>query len=319
MLLLVLVVAGTSFAASPTYQVIPTDPALIVASGVADASGPAGIAFVEYWVWNGGNGYYYYTYRIYNEDFSPYIKHLTISNPTGTEYFITGKSSGWDPTTNTPGLTPWNGSVHTTLPTLVDWVSSDPYSNIYPGYSSWGSVEGELFQFASTLPPASAGFTVRQGNLMTYAIGLIPSPGSMTAMGPRSAGYWKHQCGTKGKKKEAEQTIVNAFNYIAGGLSTVFVDFSALNSLAEGYEILKPQDSSDMQAKAERQLLALWLNVLTGKLQGDAEITFDGPDGTEITETPFNIIATVEAILTGTSTPEQIEYAKDMAEILDNL
>ena len=55
-MLMAVMLSGAVFAADPVYQPIP-DANQILASGVADATGPGGTAYVEYWVWNGGNGY----------------------------------------------------------------------------------------------------------------------------------------------------------------------------------------------------------------------------------------------------------------------
>ena len=199
-LVLMLALAASTFAITPVYQDIPTNNSTLV-SGLADLSGPGGVAFIDWWVWEGGDGYYYYTYRIHNSDFSPYIKQLTIGNSSGDEYIVTGNSSGWNPTDNTPGTVPWNSSTHATLSTQVDWISIDSYSNIYPGYSSWAPENGQLFQFASQLPPISAICSVRHSDLLTYASGLIPAPGN-AALAPRSPGYWKHQSGTNGNGKK---------------------------------------------------------------------------------------------------------------------
>ena len=79
LVLMVAMFAGVGFAADPEYQAIPEDAAQILASGIADATGPGGTVYVEYWVWNGGNGYYYYTYQIHNvsteDPFEPFVKH----------------------------------------------------------------------------------------------------------------------------------------------------------------------------------------------------------------------------------------------------
>lgn len=312
-LLLVMTTCGLCFAEEPAYQTIPADAGQIIASGIADAVGTGGTAFVEYWAWDGGNGYYYYTYRINNTAFNPYIKYLTIANPSGEPYIITGISSGWNPITNTPGVTPWSTSVHMTMPTLVEWASTDPYSHVYPGYSSWGQENGQLFQFVSTLPPSSAGFTVRQGDLMIYAAGLIASPGS-TSMRPRSAGYWKHQFGNKGKRLEAPSlpdylNVINANSSVFNGLT-----------LSSALDILMPEDNSIMIDKAKKQLMALWLNIVSGKLNYSASIQVDGPTGEPIEVVISQSLNDIEStILNSASTLQELEYAKDMAEILNLL
>jgi hypothetical protein len=307
------IVALTSlcFAADPTYQAAPPS-GTYLASGIADASGSGGTATLEYWVWNGGDGYYYYTYRIYNDAFSPFICYLTIANPTRETYTITGCSGGWHPVTGVKGL-PWVGSSPITQIAVIQWASPSSYSNLYPGASSWGTADGQQFQFASKLPPASAGFTLMEGDSSITASGLVPSPGAST-MAPRSVGYWKQQSGTKGERKEAG-SVPNYLNVI-GPVSNVFDTMS----VAACNTILAVPDNSDMRQKAKAQLLALWLNVVSGKLNYDSPITFQDPAGQTVTMSPKQAIASVEgAILNVNATAAELEYAKDLAEILDNL
>ena len=318
--LLVLALAGTSFAVG--YQPVPeaNDPRLI-ASGLADATGSGGTAFVEYWVWDGANGYYFYTYQIINpaEDpcFTPYIKHLEIGNPSGEEYLVTG-SSGGGPT----GGTAWTPSVWQSGAegTLVTWTASDTGTVVYPGQTSW---EEPKFQFASQLPPSIAHIKVRQGGPNIEADGLIPAPSTPVAsIIPRSAGYWKYQFIGKGSKNE---TIFNLMNYMneIEGLSNVFDDDlsgSGSDDFANGSVILDVSDSSDMRTKAKKQLFALWLNIASGKLSHFGDLTFVNPNGQIVTVSATEVATEVETILNNTSaTAEQLEYAKDLAEILNLL
>jgi len=305
----VLVSAG--FAADPAYQA-DSPSGVYLASGVADASGSGGTAYLEYWVWDGGDSYYYYTYRVYNVQFQPFIMYLTIANPTRELYTITGCSGGWNPQTSAKG-TPWIGSSPINQIAVIQWTSNSPYSNLYPGASSWGPQDGQLFQFASKLPPASAGFTVMEGDLSIIAAGMVPAPGSV-ATAPRSVGYWKQQSGTKGSRKEADS--IPGYLGIIGPMSNVFDNMP----VATCNEILSIPDNSDMRLKAKAQLLALWLNVVSGKLNYDAPLTIKDSANAEITISPKQVIANCEsAILNTNATLEELTYAKDLAEILDNL
>lgn len=198
------------------------------------------------------------------------------------------------------------------LPTLVDW-GAPSLSYIFIGQSSW---DAPKFQFASKLPPAMAGITVRQGDLTVYAAGLIASPG-LASMKPRSPGYWKHQFGTKGKRIEAA-SLPGYLNTI-GANSGVFSGLNA-STLSSAAAILYPDNSSDMQAKAKRQLLALWLNIVSGKVNYSAELTFDDPNNVEVTITIQQLITNAEAVILDTAaTTEQLEYQKDIAEIINHM
>ncbi|MFA5863317.1 MAG: hypothetical protein WC975_01370 [Phycisphaerae bacterium] len=299
--------------AVPEYQSIPT-PDKILASGVADATGPAGVACVEYWVWQGGNGYYYYSYMIYNSSFSPFIKHLTIGNPTGEEYFVTG-SSAVVPPLGQPFL-PWSFATYASLPTVIDWVASDPGTVIYPGQTSWSNA---LFQFASKLPPSSSSLTVREGSLTTYANGIIPAPGN--GISPQSTGYWKHQFSGKGNRKEAVclPTYMNDIQIFSAVFASGLAGTVA-SDLNFGAATLAPDDSSVMLAKAKRELFGVWLNVTSGKLNYYGSVTYDPQAVTTTATTIKSAVQEIEAvILNPASTPAQLENAKDMAEILNVL
>jgi hypothetical protein len=312
--LVVLAMAVSAFAADPNYQPIPSDANQVLASGIADMKGSGGIAYVEYWIWKGPADWYYYTYKIHSPEpngFVPYIKHLTIGNPTGSQYIVTGKSGG-----GPAGGTAWNASVHLSLPTLVDWIATDPATVIYSGQSSWDS---PLFQFASKLPPASASVTVREGSLNTYANGLIPAPGSQTATNPQSHGYWKHQYSGKGNRKEAG-ALPGYMNSIALYSQVFAPDLAGTvtQDIAAGAAILDIPDSSDMRAKARCQLFALWLNIVSQKLDFYTHIAYDPAAVTTTADTVSEAVEEIEAaILNPGSTLAQLENAKDMTEILN--
>lgn len=311
MVLFVLSLVGSVSAVDPNYQAAPPS-GQYLASGIADAAGTGGEMYVEYRVWDGENGYYYYTYQIVNTNFSPYIQYLTISNPAREMYWVTGRSGGWNPQTGEQGNT-WSASSAINQIAVVQWTSNDPYSNIYPGFSSWIAEEGQQFQFASKLPPSSSGFSVMQGDTSISASGLIAAPGSTNTI-PRSPGYWKHQSGTKGKRKEADS--VPGYLEVINSSSEVFDAVSVTTA----HSILQPDKNSEMVVKIKRQLLSLWLNVVSSKLNYTDELVITDPAGAAVTITPQQVIADIEAVIMDTAaTPEELEYAKDLAEILNSL
>ena len=323
MVLLVLAFATTSFGlivAGPEPKPDPCDPntGVLVASGIADAHGTGGTAYVEYTIWKSANNdYYYYSYQVFNPvgGFEPYIKYLVIGNPTGSEYLVTSSSGG-----GPVGGDAWSASIWSSEPSVVTWFVGETGTHIYPGETSWDS---PLFQFVSELPPASSSLLIRQGTPSTYANGLIPAPGLQVILNPRSPGYWKHQFSGKGKRREFP--FLNKYMNEIQPVSQILGDDLGGNEYDDlfvvGPLLLKPEDSSDMRAKAERQLFALWLNVASKKLDySTMEITFENPLGEEVTRTPGSVIQEVEGILNdAASTPEQIEYAKDLAEIINHL
>jgi len=316
--LLTLLLTGAVFAEDPPPQASP--PGSSIASGVADLSGTGGKAYVEYEVWDGGNGWYYYTYQICNTDpnepFTQYVKHLWITNPTGEYYFVTSSSGGYqfDEATGQPTDIPgddWSYSSHISSQSMIKWEALGN-SNLYPGKCSWDEPK---FQFASQLPPAITGVAVRQGDYLIAAYGLIAAPG-LASINPRSPGYWKHQAGTKGKAKERD-LMEEYLNTITSAYSTVF----DRPTIDDARNILDVSHTSDMRELGKRQLLALWLNVVSGKLQGlDAALTFEDPLNQTITKTVGEIITEVEsAINNPAATQTELEYAKDLAEIVNLL
>ncbi len=331
-ILLILFLVSPCLAAvgDPNYQSVPPVGSSFTTSGEVDLSGTGGSALVWYWVWDGGNGWYYYTYQIHNTDpcdpFLQYIKHLWITNPTGEEYIITGDSGGYqfDELTGTPTDIPgpawdsqaWSSEQASSSNTMVKWESSGN-SNLYPGKISW---EDPRFQFVSKMPPAITGVSVRQGSYTVSAHGLITAPG-LAAFNPRSPGYWKHQCGTKGKAKERDL----APGYLVS-ITSENSDVFNSPTTAEARDILTVTKASDypsaedhMRALAKRQLLALWLNLVSGKLMSlDHAFTFEDPLGVQITKTVEEIITQVESTINnGTATLAELEYVKDLAEIVN--
>ncbi len=130
------------------------------------------------------------------------------------------------------------------------------------------------------------------------------------AFEPRSKGYWKRQC--QDKPLKGNHT----------GISQEWVDaiadqsdvFDGLASVDDACALLTGKPGSDMEAKARQQLLALWLNVVSGKVDMDAPV--DLPALTTAT-TVAGAIADIEAVvLAGDAT--QMERAKDLADALNN-
>jgi hypothetical protein len=294
------------------YQPLPADANLIIASGIADAAGTGGTAQVEYRVWDGGNGYYYYSYWIYNEAFdlpNGAVRHLTVGNPSGMPYIVTGNGQG------SRGGDPWLASDYQSQPVIVDWVAQSTSSGVFVGESSPVTA---LFQFASTLPPSSARLTLRQGSVTTYADGLIVAPG--VASYPRSTGYWKHQYSGKGQPKES--TLLPGYmNTIEIGSPQVFgpgLSGTVAQDMAFGLAILNVDNNSDMLLKAKNQLFALWLNIASQKIGYYDAVAFDSNAVTTNATTVKEAVEQIEATILNTSaTLEELENVKDIAEILN--
>jgi len=88
----------------------------------------------------------------------------------------------------------------------------------------------------------------------------------MASMCPRSVGYWKQQCGTKGVRKEAPS--VPGYLAVVNPNSRVFDGITVASSLT----ILEVPDNAVMVDKAKSELLGAWLNVVSGKLNYSAKV-----------------------------------------------
>jgi len=92
------------------------------------------------------------------------------------------------------------------------------------------------------------------------------------------------------------------------------------SDLVFGATVLGVPDNSDMRAKAERQLFALWLNIASQKLGYFDLVSFDPAAVTTDATTVEEAINQIEAtILNSAATLEELENVKDMAEILNLL
>jgi hypothetical protein len=94
--------------------------------------------------------------------------------------------------------------------------------------------------------------------------------------------------------------------------SAVFPDVSTKEEVCA---ILNPDDKSDMLLKAKLQLMALWLNVVSGKLSMSTQL--DLPELTNST-TVGDAIAEIESIILTSTDKNELERAKDIADMINN-
>jgi outer membrane protein assembly factor BamB len=128
---------------------------------------------------------------------------------------------------------------------------------------------------------------------------------------PRTIGYWKHQCKIDEPKKE-HPGITDEFVSAIAADSQVF---SLIQSKDDVCDILWSKPKSDMTGKALKQLMALWLNVVSGYVDTSAEI--DLPDLTSA-KTVGEAISEIEDILLNSDDKSELERAKDIADTLNN-
>jgi hypothetical protein len=158
-------------------------------------------------------------------------------------------------------------------------------------------------------------------------------------------GFWKKQFNDKGKKNQIDDSILGAYLDIVDNGSAFF----GAMTIAQANEVFNPPKSNNRgtgkgsgskssdatdpttrgkkkkkagesksgtgsklakkQQNAEKQVLAAWLNFAKGAVTGDEVI--DTPEG----QMTFNILmVTVEGLLSGEPTADDLERAKDLAE-----
>lgn len=152
-----------------------------------------------------------------------------------------------------------------------------------------------------------AEIVVSGGGGKVYVIEQSPPP----RFEPRTIGYWKHQCNIEDPKKE-HPGITDDFVSAIAADSLVF---SYIQSKDDVCEILWSKTKSDMMGKALKQLMALWLNVVSGYVDESAEI--DLPDLTSA-KTVGEAISEIEDILLNSYDKDDLERAKNIADTLNN-
>jgi len=90
------------------------------------------------------------------------------------------------------------------------------------------------------------------------------------------------------------------------------------SDLLFGAATLEVANNADMLAKAKKQLFALWLNIVSQKVDFYGEITFDPAAVTTTASTIDEAVEQIEStILNLAATLEELENVKNMAEILN--
>jgi hypothetical protein len=129
---------------------------------------------------------------------------------------------------------------------------------------------------------------------------------------PRTIGYWKHQCKIDSPKGD-HTGILPEFISGVNANSSVFNNLSSKNDILD---YLEPEDHSNMTEKAKQQLMALWLNVVSGKLGMNTSLNLTGL--TNATTVGAAIAEIEQIILNASSNRTEMERAKDIADYINN-
>ncbi|MFQ6106375.1 MAG: hypothetical protein ACE5QF_02125 [Thermoplasmata archaeon] len=127
---------------------------------------------------------------------------------------------------------------------------------------------------------------------------------------PRTIGYWKHQCGDKLNSADHVGITQQLIDFISQRSNV----FATLVSKEEVCADLEEVESRNMTQKARRQLMVLWLNVASGKLNLTSEEFIAQLNQTiELLEA---ITWIEQTILSGDVA--NMELAKDLADGINN-
>ena len=173
---------------------------------------------------------------------------------------------------------------------------------LYPAYK----VRGEPW-VADLDGDGKAEILFGAGDRQMHVLDQMPPP----RFEPRTIGYWKHQCdigSPSGEHVGMPQSFIDAIR----SRSAVF---SNLTTPKQACDILWAEYKGDMMGMAKRQLLALWLNVVSGFV--DPAVKIDLPKLTTATTVGGAILDTENTILTHTDKPS-LERVKDLCDSINN-
>jgi len=130
---------------------------------------------------------------------------------------------------------------------------------------------------------------------------------------PRTIGFWKHQFQValgqiKGKAQVDPDTLEAYLNQINSSSAVFTFTGTRTEKFQTALKILTPPNRSSMEAKLKAQLLALWLNYVSGWTNG---YKIDGMTAEEIIEGSENALTT--------PIPAEYEYWKDLCDRFNNI
>lgn len=133
---------------------------------------------------------------------------------------------------------------------------------------------------------------------------------NVTYNSPRTQGYWKFQCEHQNPPSPDHVGIQQEFIDFIGRSSNVF---SGVSTREDVCRVLEDANKKDMKEKAELQLMALWLNVASGKLSLNTTVQL--PAGTL---SLGEVISEIEETILNSNDTKELEWAKDIADDINN-
>jgi hypothetical protein len=128
---------------------------------------------------------------------------------------------------------------------------------------------------------------------------------------PRTIGYWGHQCNVTVPYGNHTGILPEWIDEIASSSQV----FAGISSKADVCTTVQNGDASEMVEMARRQLMGVWLNVVSGKLSRATEVNM--PNVTS-SSTVREAIQEIEEVILANSDPVALERVKDLADNINN-
>lgn len=128
---------------------------------------------------------------------------------------------------------------------------------------------------------------------------------------PRTVGYWGHQCVVDEPYGEHTGILQEWVDEIASQSQV----FSGILTKDDVEDVVQFGNAQDMIVMAKRQLMGVWLNVVSGKLHPQSEIQM--PNLTA-SKTVMEAILEIENVILTSSNRSELERVKDIADSMNN-
>ncbi|TET90686.1 MAG: PKD domain-containing protein [Methanomassiliicoccales archaeon] len=128
---------------------------------------------------------------------------------------------------------------------------------------------------------------------------------------PRTVGYWGHQCEVESPYGDHTGILPEWVTDISSQSQV----FSRISTEEEVCGIVQEGDAEDMIVMAKRQLMGVWLNLVSGKLAPSTPI--DMPSLTS-SGTVWEAVLEIEDVILNSQDRDELERVKDIADNINN-
>ncbi len=217
----------------------------------------------------------------------------------------------------------WNwgdGTPDTVTTYFNNGASPDPYPSYWYGTSPFSATDVARHVYADdghynvtlTVTDDDGGTTVSHKQVIVKNVPpKVDIDYTVHVNEPRTVGYWGHQCTVETPYGDHTGILQEWIDDI----SNQSLVFSGISTKQEVCDIVQETDRNDMLIMAKRQLMAVWLNLVSGKLYPMTPINM--PTLTNST-TVMQAIWEMENIILTSTDRDELERAKDIADNINN-